>query len=174
VAWECGNRHYRFPRSVGRVGKTVSSFFPPFPRTGISTPASVVRALRRQLSPARSPIPFRSQPGWHSSASSACVFGYTRAARRWFHPWPDGSFQSADRAAVPPSASRTGVVPAVALAAHRLRDCILFEHLPEVFAGVFHPKDKDLSVGTPVLAAAIAMENQLVASIRTAVEPGHL
>ena len=23
------------------------------------------------------------------------MFGYTRAARLWFHPWPDGSFQNA-------------------------------------------------------------------------------
>jgi hypothetical protein len=51
VAWECGNRHYRFPRPVGRVGKTVSSFFSGFPWTGISAPASVVTALRPQLSP---------------------------------------------------------------------------------------------------------------------------
>ena len=55
---------------------------------------------------------------------------------------------------------RAGVVPAVALAAHRRRDGILFEHLVEVVAGV--------------LAAAIAMKDQLVVSIWTALEPGHL
>jgi len=41
---------------------------------------------------------------------------------------------------------RAGVVPAVALAAHRRRDAMLFEHIAEVQAGV--------------LAAAIAMEEK--------------
>jgi hypothetical protein len=35
---------------------------------------------------------------------------------------------------------------------------MLFEYLIEVVAGVFHPTDEDLSVGAPVLAAAIATE----------------
>jgi len=55
---------------------------------------------------------------------------------------------------------RAGVVPAVSFAAHRGRDRILFEHFVEVVAGV--------------LAAAIAMEDQLVVLIGTALEPGHL
>jgi len=149
----------------GKGGKTASWFSQAFHGPGISAPASVVTTLRRQASPPEhSPIRFRIQLGWHSTVSSACVFGYTRAATRWFHPWPDGSFQSAGRAAVPPSASRkrlrAGVVPAVSLAAHRGHDGIFFEHFVELVAGV--------------LAAAIAMEDQLVVLIRTALEPCHL
>jgi hypothetical protein len=47
---------------------------------------------------------------------------------------------------------------AVAFAAHPWCNAMLFEYLTEVVAGVFHPTDEDLSVGAPVLAAAIATE----------------
>src|SRR5664279_1024692 len=55
---------------------------------------------------------------------------------------------------------RAGVVPAVALAAHRRRNAMLFEYLTEVGAGV--------------LAAAIAMEDQPRLLTWIALEPGHL
>src|SRR6218665_2243067 len=52
-----------------------------------------------------------------------------------------------------------GVVPAVALAAHRGRDAALGEHVPEVLAGV--------------LAAPVAVEDQPGMLARMALEPGH-
>ena len=35
------------------------------------------------------------------------MFGYTRAARRWFHPWLGGRFENAAHAAVPLSVNQT-------------------------------------------------------------------
>src|ERR1035438_2761133 len=55
---------------------------------------------------------------------------------------------------------RAGVIPAVALAAHRRRNAMLFEYLTEVVAGV--------------LAATIAVKDQLCLLARIALEPGHL
>src|ERR1017187_8106048 len=55
---------------------------------------------------------------------------------------------------------RAGVVPAVALAAHRRRNAMPFEYLAEVVAGV--------------LAAAIAMEDQPCLLAWIALEPSHL
>ena len=55
---------------------------------------------------------------------------------------------------------RAGVIPAVALAAHRSGDAALLKQLAELMAGV--------------LAAAIAMEDRPGTSIWTAVQPGHL
>src|SRR6218665_2129892 len=52
-----------------------------------------------------------------------------------------------------------GVVPAIALAAHRGRDAALGEHVPEVLAGV--------------LAAPVAVEDQPDMLARMALEPGH-
>src|ERR1019366_7129015 len=54
---------------------------------------------------------------------------------------------------------RAGVIPAVALAAHRWPNAMLFEYLTEVFAGV--------------LAAAIAMKEQPCLLTWIALEPGH-
>src|ERR1017187_8732907 len=53
-----------------------------------------------------------------------------------------------------------GVVPTVAFTAHRWRNAMLFEYLTEVVAGV--------------LAAAIAVEDQLCLLTWIALEPGHL
>src|ERR1017187_1808621 len=55
---------------------------------------------------------------------------------------------------------RAGVIPAVALAAHRRRNAMLFEYLTEVVAGV--------------LAATIAVKDQLCLLAWIALEPGHL
>src|SRR5271170_2134307 len=55
---------------------------------------------------------------------------------------------------------RAGVIPAVALAAHRSADAALLKQLAKLMAGV--------------LAAAIAMEDRPRLSVRRAVQPGHL
>src|SRR5664279_241240 len=55
---------------------------------------------------------------------------------------------------------RAGVIPAVAFAAHRRRNAMLLEYLTEVVAGV--------------LAATIAMKDQLCLLAWIAFEPGHL
>jgi len=85
------------------------------------------------------------------------VFGYTRAATRWFilgsrivsNRWPYSRSTSANR-----TASRYKRCPSSCLAAHRWRDGAVFKHLSEVLAGV--------------LTTAITMEDQpcLLARLR--------
>src|SRR5664280_127334 len=69
--------------------------------------ARSAQIFRRRSSPLHPSSLSRTALGLHSAASSAFVFGYTRAARRWFHPWPDGWFQIAVHAAVPLSVNQT-------------------------------------------------------------------
>ncbi len=52
----------------------------------------------------------------------------------------------------------TCIIQAIRLAAHRLHDAALLEYLGEFITRIFHPTDQDLSVGTPVLTAAITVK----------------
>ncbi len=94
----------------------------------------------------------RTPPGWSSPGSSACGCGCTSAASPALRPWLHGWLQSAapcshSTFSEPNSVSRAGVVPAVALAAHRSRNAVLVQQLREVLAGI--------------LAATVAMKQQL-------------
>src|SRR3954452_1623759 len=65
----------------------------------------------RQLPSKRLSSRVRSRLDSRSSTSSACVSGYTRAARQAPRPWLGGWFRNAHRPAAPLSAIRTPVLP---------------------------------------------------------------
>src|ERR1019366_8101901 len=57
--------------------------------------------------PSRASSFVRTASGGRNSVPNEVLFGYTRATNRGLHLWPDEGFQSAGRAAVPPSGIRT-------------------------------------------------------------------